>query len=88
MFFQADVDLETPDEPFSRMEFSDIKMELSDLKLHVEALWKKSNLQLSSPVKRKGNDDLKGKQSSFLKNIRINLICNLYIHSIINELLK
>ena len=53
MFIHADVDVKNPDEPISRKEFNDLKIVVSDLKILVEALLKKSNQQLSSSIKRK-----------------------------------
>ena len=73
MFIQAEVDVQNLDASFFRKELNDLKIEVSDLKIHVEALLKKSNQQLSSPIKRKGNDGSIGKQSLSLKNILINL---------------
>ena len=49
-------------------------MEVLDLKVQVEALLKKPNQQLSSPIKRKGNDDKSSKQTFALKVIRLNMI--------------
>ena len=74
MFIQTIVDVETLDEPFSRKELNNIKKELSDLRIHVEALLKKPNQQVSPPISSKGNNGSKGKQSLAPKIIRINLI--------------
>ena len=71
MLIQADVDVQNSDEPFSRKELNDLKMEVVDLKLHVQALLKNSNQQLSSPIKSKGRDISKGNNSLDLKIIRI-----------------
>ena len=67
MFIQDDVDVKNPDERISREEFNDLKMVVSGLKIHFEALLKKSNQQSTLSIKRKGNDDSKGKQFLFLK---------------------
>ena len=71
---QTDVDVQNSDEPISRKEFNELKMLVSDLKIHVDALLKKSNQQLISPLKRKGDDGSKGKKPLGLKIIRIIVI--------------
>ena len=83
MFIQVDVDVANQDEPFSREELNTMKMELSELKNLVETLLNNSNQQLSSPIKRKGNDDSKGKQSLALKIKRIDLIWHIIFFNLI-----
>ena len=74
MFIQAYIEAKNLDEPISRKEFNDLKIVVSDLKIIVEALLKKSNQETSSSIKRKEKDDSKGKQFLFLKILRSNVI--------------
>ena len=62
IFIQSDVDVQKADEPISRKEFNDLKIDLSDLKIRVEATLKLLNQPLSSPNKRKVNIGSKGNQ--------------------------